>query len=153
MLLKSTCDLIREPIHNPDTLQSCLTLFCKQMWSMIFMRFCCGSLVVRCQVAIFQLTWSSSVTEFHSTVMFVLRSFGWPQHIFLSECSVCFEFFRLLRLTTGVCLVMLFSLNEDKNEEMTMWWAFEKEVYRKKLPAFLQIPCLFPLPLLANPTR
>lgn len=31
VLLKSTCDLIDGPIHNPDTLHSCLSLFCKHM--------------------------------------------------------------------------------------------------------------------------
>lgn len=121
VLLKSTCDPNREPIHNPDTLYSRLALFCKQMWSaLLIMLRLLGTVMgwSACEVATFQLTWGSSVTEFHFTVMFVLRSSGWSQHIFLYECSVCVGCFRLLTLTTGACLAM-FAFNKDKNVEVT----------------------------------
>lgn len=117
MLLKSTCDLICEPIHNPDTLHSLLTLFSKQMWSTLFMRFRYVSLVMQFnrQVCLRCGHFGHVELQTHSTVMFALRSFGWPQHIFLHECSVCVgsSVSRLLILTTGVCLLVFLKQGQE----------------------------------------
>lgn len=114
VILKSTCDLIREPIHNPDTLHSYLTMFCKQAWSLLFMCLCYWSLALECNVQIC-VSGGHFSAEFHSTVMFVLRSFGWPQHIFCINA----QFVSSSTVETDNSLVTYFSLNENKNVEMT----------------------------------
>lgn len=107
MLLKSTCDLNREPIHDPDTLHSRLPLFCKQaqehvssMASAVGVRPAvqwAGPLV---KWPLFRGPEAAQLHSFHFAAMFVLGAPADPCTFFLYECSVC------LRLTKGVCLAM-----------------------------------------------
>lgn len=145
MLLKSTCDLIREPIQNPDTLYSHLMQFCKQMWGKLIMCFHCGILGMMfnrqtCLRSVHFLCWPEVVKLSNSYRLSLYCDICFkelwltPAH-FLYECSVCVSssVSRLLIWTTGVCLLKLFSGNEDKNREMPLWWAFKRDVFYKYL--------------------
>lgn len=115
VLLKSTCDLVREPIHNPDTRHSCLTLFCKQMRRMLV-----RPLQRNGQICVSSDHFSADPKYRVFTPLWCLFwgvSADPSTFFFPRECSVCVRLFAPLTLTTGVCLVT-FSCDEDEHVEM-----------------------------------